>query len=134
MRDFRLADREVSNLQLATYNLMDPLLAKIRAQLPSETLSFALIVRGEVLKEQLLAFTKLARATQESTQKEPGNLLYRFFFDAQDPLEYVLLESWKIFRRLLRISRPGISSKSLKAPNHSPESDSRSRYFRRSRN
>jgi hypothetical protein len=71
MRDFRLADREVSNLQLATYNLMDPLLAKIRAQLPSETLSFALIVRGEVLKEQLLAFTKLARATQESTQKEP---------------------------------------------------------------
>jgi quinol monooxygenase YgiN len=101
MRDFRLADREVSNLQLATYNLMDPLLAKIRAQLPSETLSFALIVRGEVLKEQLLAFTKLARATQESTQKEPGNLLYRFFFDAQDPLEYVLLESWENFPALV---------------------------------
>jgi quinol monooxygenase YgiN len=76
---------------------MDPLLAKIRAQLPSETLSFALIVRGEVLKEKLMAFTKLARATQESTQREPGNLLYRFFFSAQDPLEYVLLESWENF-------------------------------------
>src|SRR6266581_7330815 len=46
---------------------MDPLLAKIRAQLPSETLSFGLLVRGEVLKEQLSAFTKLARATEEST-------------------------------------------------------------------
>ncbi len=32
---------------------MDPLLAKICAQLPSETLSFGLLVRGEVLKEQL---------------------------------------------------------------------------------
>jgi len=76
------------------------LLAKIRAQLPSETLSFALIVRGEVLKDKLLAFTKLARATQESTQKEPGNFLYRFFFSAQDPLEYVLLESWENFPAL----------------------------------
>src|SRR6266481_2136537 len=68
---------------------MDPLLAKIRAQLSSETLSFGLLVRGEVLKEQLSAFTKLAHVTEESTQKEPGNLLYRFFFSAQDPLARV---------------------------------------------
>ena len=79
---------------------MDPLLAKIRAQLPSQTLSFGLLVRGEVLKEQLSAFTKLAHATEESTQKEPGNLLYRFFFSAQDPLEYVLLETWENFPAL----------------------------------
>jgi hypothetical protein len=46
------------NLQPATCNLqpvtqMDPLLAKIRAQLPSETLSFGLLVRGEVLNYRL---------------------------------------------------------------------------------
>jgi hypothetical protein len=71
---------------------MNPLLAKIREQLPNETVSFAVLVRGEVLTEQLSAFTKLARTTEESTAKEPGNLLYRFFFSAQDPLEYVLLD------------------------------------------
>jgi quinol monooxygenase YgiN len=64
-------------------------------------------VRGQVLKEQLSAFTKLAHATEESTKKEPGstkkepgNLLYRFFFSAQDPLEYGLLESWENFPAL----------------------------------
>ena len=79
---------------------MNPLLAKIHEQLPNETVSFAVFVRGEILKEQLSAFTKLAHTTEESTAKEPGNLLYRFFFSAQDPLEYVLLESWANFPAL----------------------------------
>lgn len=60
---------------------MDPLLAKIREQLPSEPAPFGLLVRGEVLEGQMSAFTKLALATQEGTQKEPGNLFYRFFID-----------------------------------------------------
>ena len=79
---------------------MDPLLAKIREQLPSEPAPFGLLVRGEVLEGQMSAFTKLALATQEGTQKEPGNLFYRFFFSAQNPPEYVLLETWENFPAL----------------------------------
>jgi quinol monooxygenase YgiN len=33
-------------------------------------------------------------------RKEPGNLLYRFFFSAQDPREYVLLETWANYHAL----------------------------------
>jgi quinol monooxygenase YgiN len=79
---------------------MNPLLAKIREQLPSEAVPFGLVVRGEVLEEQLSAFTKLAKATEEGTHEEPGNLFYRFFFSAQNPLEYVLLETWTNFPAL----------------------------------
>ena len=32
-------------------------------------------------------------------RKEPGNLLYRFFFSAH-PLEYVLLETWANYHAL----------------------------------
>jgi quinol monooxygenase YgiN len=78
---------------------MNPLLAKIREQLPNETAPVGL-VRGEVLEDQLSAFIKLARATEESTQKERGNLFYRFFFSPKDPLEYVLLETWENFPAL----------------------------------
>ena len=55
---FQVGGSAVANSQPATYYLQpvtqtDPLLAKIRAQLPSETLSFGLLVRGEVLNYRL---------------------------------------------------------------------------------
>jgi quinol monooxygenase YgiN len=76
------------------------LLVKIREQLSIETTPFALVVRDEVLETQLSAFTRLAKAMEEDTQREPGNLFYRFFFSAQNPLEYVLLETWESFPAL----------------------------------
>jgi hypothetical protein len=73
------------NPQLATHRLqlatnMNPLLAQIREQLPSEAVPFGLVVRGEVLEPELSAFTQLAQETQAATRKEPGNVFYFFFF------------------------------------------------------
>jgi hypothetical protein len=107
---------------------MNPLLAKIREQLPSEAVPFGLVVRGEVLEEQLSAFTKLAKATEEGTHEEPGNLFYRFFFSAQNPLEYVRLKLGQIFPRWPNILRRHIFSDSLRIASHSPENVFRLKY------
>jgi quinol monooxygenase YgiN len=79
---------------------VNPLLTQIREQLPNEAASFGLVVRGAVVEAQLPAFNRLAEATQADTRQETGNLYYRFFFNAQDPLEYVLLEVWANFPAL----------------------------------
>jgi quinol monooxygenase YgiN len=79
---------------------MNPLLAQIREQLPSEAAPFGLLVRGEVVEQQLSAFTQLAAETQAATRKDPGNIFYFFFFSAKDPLEYVLVETWENFAAL----------------------------------
>ena len=92
---------------------MNPLLAQIRGQLPNETVPFGLLVRGKVIEGKRAEYIEAARRLQEGTQKEPGNIFYRFFWGAQDPLKYVLLEAWAKtsalwFRR--HTSRPLISS------------------------
>jgi quinol monooxygenase YgiN len=79
---------------------MNPVLAQIRGQLPNETVSFGLLVRGKVIEGKRPAFIQAARLAQEATRKESGNIFYRFFWDARDPLEYVLLEAWQDFGSL----------------------------------
>jgi quinol monooxygenase YgiN len=79
---------------------MDPRLENIRAQLPSEDVSFSLIVRFKILKDQLSEFTKLARWMEDETAKESGVDHYRFFTEPHDPTACVLLETWKDFRSL----------------------------------
>jgi quinol monooxygenase YgiN len=79
---------------------MNPLLAQIRGQLANETVSFGLLVRGKVLEGKRAQYIEAARRAQEGTQKEPGNIFYRFFWDSQDPLQYVLLEAWQDFGAL----------------------------------
>lgn len=81
---------------------MNPLLAKIREQLPNQSSPFVLLVRGEVLKGESAAFIELAQVTEEATRKEPGNSLYSFFFNAKDSAEYVLLERWENFTALAK--------------------------------
>ena len=80
---------------------MNPLLAQIRGQLPNETVSFGLLVRGKVIEGKRTAYIEAARRAQAGTQKEPGNIFYRFFWDAQDPLQFVLLEAWQDFGALV---------------------------------
>jgi quinol monooxygenase YgiN len=80
---------------------MNPLLAQIRGQLPNETVPFGLLFRGKIIEGKRTAFVEVARGTQGATQKEPGNIFYRFFWDAQDPLQYVLLEAWQDFGALV---------------------------------
>jgi quinol monooxygenase YgiN len=79
---------------------MNPLLSQIRGQLPNETVPFGLLARGKILEGKRAAYIEVARRGQEGTQKEPGNIFYRFFWDAQDPLQYVLLETWQDFGAL----------------------------------
>ena len=79
---------------------MNPLLAQIRGQLPNETVPFGLLVRGKVLEGKRAEYIEAARRVQAGTQKEPGNIFYRFFWDSQDPLKYVLLEAWQDFGAL----------------------------------
>jgi quinol monooxygenase YgiN len=79
---------------------MNPLLSQIRGQLPNETVPFGLLVRGKVIEGKRAAYIEAARRVQEGTQNEPGNIFYRFFWDAEDPLEYVLLEAWQDFNAL----------------------------------
>ena len=80
---------------------MNPLLAQIRGQLPNETVPFGLLFRAKLIEGKRTAFIEAAREAQEATQKEPGNIFYRFFWDAQDPLQYVLLEAWQDFGALV---------------------------------
>jgi quinol monooxygenase YgiN len=80
---------------------MNPLLAQIRGQLPNETVSFGLLFRAKIIEGKRTAFIEAARGAQEATQKEPGNIFYRFFWDAQDPLKYVLVEVWQDFGALV---------------------------------
>ena len=80
---------------------MNPLLAQIRGQLPNETVPFGLLFRAKVVEGKRAAYIEAARAAQEATQKEPGNIFYRFFWDSQDPLQYVLLEAWQDFGALV---------------------------------
>lgn len=79
---------------------MNPLLSQIRGQLPNETVPFGLLFRAKIIEGKRTAFIEAAHVAQEATQKEPGNIFYRFFWDAQDPLQYVLLEAWKDFGAL----------------------------------
>ena len=76
---------------------MNPLLSQIRGQLPNETVPFGLLVRGKVIEGKRTAYIEAAHRAQAGTQKEPGNVFYRFFWDAQDPLQFVLLEAWQDF-------------------------------------
>ena len=80
---------------------MNPLLSQIRGQLPNETVPFGLLFQAKIIEGKRAAFIDVARAAQEATQKEPGNIFYRFFWDAQDPLQYVLLEAWQDFGALV---------------------------------
>jgi (4S)-4-hydroxy-5-phosphonooxypentane-2,3-dione isomerase len=80
---------------------MNPLLAQIRGQLPNETVPFGLLFRAKIVEGKRTAFIEAAHEAQEATQKEPGNIFYRFFWDAQDPLQYVLLEAWQDFGALV---------------------------------
>jgi len=80
---------------------MNPLLAQIRGQLPNETVPFGLLVRGKVIEGKRTTYIEAARRVQEGTQKEPGNIFYRFFWDAEDPLQFVLLEAWQDFSALV---------------------------------
>jgi quinol monooxygenase YgiN len=80
---------------------MNPVLAQIRGQLPNETASFGLLVRGKVIEGKRPAYIQAARLAQEATRKEPGNIFYRFFWDPRDPLEFVLLEGWQDFGALV---------------------------------
>ena len=80
---------------------MNPLLSQIRGQLPNETVPFGLLVRGKVIEGKRAAYIEAARRVQEGTQKESGNIFYRFFWDAQDPLQYILLEAWQDFGALV---------------------------------
>jgi quinol monooxygenase YgiN len=80
---------------------MNPLLAQIRGQLPNETVPFGLLVRGTVIEGKRSAYIEAAHRAQAGTQKEPGNIFYRFFWDAQDPLQFVLLEAWQDFSALV---------------------------------
>jgi quinol monooxygenase YgiN len=79
---------------------MNPLLAQIRGQLPNESVPFGLLVRGKVLEGKRAEYIEAAKRVQQGTQKEPGNIFYRFFWDAEDPLQYVLLEAWQDFGSL----------------------------------
>jgi quinol monooxygenase YgiN len=80
---------------------MNSLLAQIRGQLPNETVPFGLLVRGKVIEGKRAEFAEAAHRAQDGTQKEPGNIFYRFFWDAQDPLQYVLVEAWENFGALV---------------------------------
>ena len=80
---------------------MNPLLSQIRGQLPNETVPFGLLFQAKIIEGKRAAFIDAARAAQEATQKEPGNIFYRFFWDAQDPMEFVLLEAWQDFGALV---------------------------------
>src|SRR5260370_39642594 len=80
---------------------MNPLLAQIRGQLPNETVPFGLLVRGKVIEGKRTAYIEAARRAQAGTQKEPGHIFYRFFWDAQDPLQFVLVEAWQDFGALV---------------------------------
>jgi len=80
---------------------MNPLLAQIRGQLPNETVPFGLLFRAKIIEGKRGAFIETARTAQEATQKEPGNVFYRYFWDAQDPLQYVLVEAWQDFGALV---------------------------------
>jgi quinol monooxygenase YgiN len=80
---------------------MNPLLSQIRGQLPNETVPFGLLVRGKVIEGKRTAYIEAARRAQAGTQKEPGNVFYRFFWDAQDPLQFVLFEAWQDFGSLV---------------------------------
>jgi quinol monooxygenase YgiN len=80
---------------------MNPLLAQIRGQLPNEKVPFGLLFRGKVIEGKRSAYIEAARRSQAGTQKEPGNIFYRFFWDAQDPMQFVLLEAWQDFGALV---------------------------------
>jgi (4S)-4-hydroxy-5-phosphonooxypentane-2,3-dione isomerase len=80
---------------------MNPLLAQIRGQLPNETVPFGLLARGKIIEGKRTTYIEAARRAQEGAQKEPGNIFYRFFWDAEDPLQYVLLEAWQDFSALV---------------------------------
>jgi quinol monooxygenase YgiN len=80
---------------------MNPLLSQIRGQLPNETVPFGLVFRAKVIEGKRAEYIEAARRAQAGTQKEPGNIFYRFFWDAQDPLQYVLLEAWQDFGALV---------------------------------
>ena len=80
---------------------MNSLLAQIRGQLPNETVPFGLLVRGNVIEGKRAEFAEAAHRSQDGTQKEPGNIFCRFFWDAQDPLQYVLVEAWRDFGALV---------------------------------
>jgi quinol monooxygenase YgiN len=79
---------------------MNSMLAQIRGQLPNETVPFGLLVKGKVIEGKRTSYIEAARRLQNGSQKEPGNIFYRFFWDAQDPLQYVLLEAWQDFGAL----------------------------------
>jgi quinol monooxygenase YgiN len=79
---------------------MNPLLAQIRGQLPNETVPFGLLVRGKIIEGKRAEYIEAAHRAQEGTKKEPGNIFYHFFWDAQNPLQYVLLEAWQDFGAL----------------------------------
>jgi len=112
---------------------MNPLLAKIREQLPNETSPFGLLVRGEMLEGRSAAFIQLAQATKERTRKEPGNRLYSFFLSAKDPAEYVLLERWETFTALARhFETAHFERFAHRRAIRSPEKDFRSKCFWRS--
>ena len=76
---------------------MDPNLVRIREQLPNESVSFALFVRGFVAEGKPSAFAEAARAITDEAQKEPGCISYRFFFSGRNKREYVLFENWQNF-------------------------------------
>ncbi len=105
---------------LAEEKDMNPLLAQIRGQLPNETVPFGLLVRGKVIEGKRAEYIEAALRLQEGTQKEPGNIFYRFFWDPQDPLQYVLVEVWQDFGALVahfeapHFIRMGEESQSLK--------------------
>ena len=80
---------------------MNPLLSQIRGQLPNETVPFGLVFRSKVIEGKRAEYIEAARRAQEGAQKEPGNIFYQFFWDAQDPLQYVLLEAWRDFGALV---------------------------------
>jgi quinol monooxygenase YgiN len=58
------------------------------------------LFRGKVIEGKRNAYIEAARRAQAGTQKEPGNIFYRFFWDAQDPMQFVLLEAWQDFGAL----------------------------------
>ncbi|MFZ0504940.1 MAG: antibiotic biosynthesis monooxygenase, partial [Chthoniobacterales bacterium] len=75
---------------------------------------------GKVIEGKRAEYIEAALRLQEGTQKEPGNIFYRFFWDPQDPLQYVLVEVWQDFGALVahfeapHFIRMGEESQSLK--------------------
>ena len=75
---------------------MNPLLAQIRGQLPNETVPFGLLVRGKVIEGKRAEYIEAAQLLRgRNPRGNRGNIFYRFFWNAQDPLKYVLLEAWQ---------------------------------------